>query len=174
MKLTSIFLLLTSFIIITSCKPSRENQIIGLWQEVGIKNPQMDQAMEQQMLFLDTVGMHTDSAANLALYGFANIDTFKKSVRTNIDSYKKAERKSIAETWFDFHKNGLVYLHSEDGLDSAQWSFEENALILDEQKLKGGGAKITMDVEVLNDTALQLHFTEKYLSSIASFRRVKR
>lgn len=175
MKLTRVSLFLfISFVIIASCKPSREDQIIGLWQEVNIKNPQIDEAMEQQMLFLDTVGLHTDSAANLTLYGYANIDTFKKAVKTNIDSYKKAQSKSITETWFDFHKNGIVYLHSEDGTDSAKWYFEDKALILDEQKLKDGGATIRMDVLALDDTALQLQYNEKSISSIASFRRVKR
>lgn len=163
------------FVLIAACKPSREQQIIGLWQEVAIANKQMDDAMEQQLRFLDTVGNSTDSAANLSLYGVANMDTFKKAVRVNIDSFKRAQGKAIAETWFDFHKNGLVFLHSEEGLDSAKWYFEEEALILEEEKLKGeGGAKIRMEVAALNDTALQLHFTEKYLSSTASFKRVKR
>jgi hypothetical protein len=163
-----------SFILVASCKPSRESQIIGLWQEVGVSNPQMDEAMEQQRHFLDTVGLHTDSATNMASYGYANMDTLKKIIRTNMDSLKRAESKTIAETWFDFHPGGIVYLHSEEGLDSANWYFEDNALMLDEQKLKGGGAKLRMEVEQLNDTALQLHYIEKYLSSIARFRRVKR
>lgn len=159
----------------SACKPDPKTQIIGLWQEVGIKNPQIDEAMEQQRQFLDTVGLHSDSATNARMYGFASIDTFKKSIRTNLDSFKRAQGKAIRETWFDFHKDGLVYLHSQEGLDSARWYFEEDgALMLDEQDLKGGGAKIRMTVEALNDTALRLNHKEQYLNSTADFRRVKR
>jgi hypothetical protein len=175
MKLGHFCFLGVALVVITaSCRPSRETQIIGLWQEVSMTNPQMDQAMEEQMRFVDTVGSQTDAAANVALYGIDNMDSFKASIRTNIDSFKRAQGKAVSETWFEFQKNGMAYLHSMDGLDSANWYFEDDALILDEQKLKGGGAKIQMDVQVLNDTALQLHFTEKYLSSTASFRKVKR
>lgn len=174
MNLKHLSFLLLALALFAACKPSREKQIIGLWQETSVRNPQMDEAMEQQRQFLDTVGRRTDSAANLATYGFSNIDSFKQSIHRNLDSFKRAQGKAISETWFEFQKGGMAYLHSEDGLDSANWYFEDDALILDEQKLKGGGAKISMDIEQLNDTALQLHFREKYLSSIARFSRVKR
>ena len=158
-----------------ACKADKKDLIIGMWQEVKIANPQMDNAIEEQRVFLDTVGRHTDSAANLALYGVANIDSFKKGIKTNIDSFKLAQDKAIKETWFDFRTSGIVYLHSEEGLDSAKWYFEEDgALMLDEEKLKGVGSKIRMDVEALNDTAMQLHYSEQYLSSTAYFKRVKR
>ena len=160
---------------LASCKPDKKDLIIGLWQEVKIVNPQMDNALEEQRLFLDTVGRNTDSAANLSLYGVSNIDSFKQGIRTNIDSFKKAEGKAVSETWFDFHTSGLVYLHSEEGLDSANWYFDDDgALMLDEEKLKGNGSRIRMTVEALNDTAMQLHYSEQYLSSTAHFRRVKR
>jgi hypothetical protein len=176
MKSTSIFYIYIAALIgIASCKPDKDDLIIGLWQEVKIVNPQIDNAIEEQRMFLDTVGKQTDSAANLALYGMSNIDSFKKNLQTNIDSYKRAQGKAISETWFDFHTNGLVYLHSEEGLDSAKWYFEDDgALMLDEEKLKGTGSKIRMEVEALNDTAMQLHYSEQYLSSTAHFRRVKR
>ncbi len=171
-KVFSFFILLTAF---AACKPDPKSQIIGLWQEVDIKNPQIDEAMEQQHQFLDTVGRGMDSASAAQLYGVANIDTFKKSIRTNLDSFKRAERKAVTETWFDFHKDGLVYLHSQEGIDSAKWYFDDDgALMLDEQALKGGGAKIRMEVLALNDTALRLNHKEQYLNSTAEFRRVKR
>lgn len=161
-------------LLLFSCKPSKQKRLIGLWQEVGVKNPEMDSAYEQQRLFLDTVGSRTDSMANIRLYGTTNIDTFKKEHRESLDAFRRAQDKAVAETWFDFHPDGIVYLHSLDGLDSANWYFEDKALMLDEQKLKGGGAKIRMEVLQLDDTALTLHFREKYLNTIADFRRVKR
>jgi hypothetical protein len=176
MKTSHLFYI--SFIAIVafaSCKPEKKDMIIGLWQEIGVANPQMDNAVEEQRLFLDTLGKHTDSVANVALYGTNNIDSFKKGMRTNLDSFKKAQGKAISETWFDFHKNGIVYLHSQEGLDSANWYIEEeNALMLDEEKLKGVGSKIRMEIAALDDTALQLHYTEQYLNSTAFFKRVKR
>lgn len=142
---------------------------------MALKTLRIDESIEQQRQFLDTVGLHTDSATNARLYGYASIDTFKKSICTNIDSFKRAQGKAIRETWFDFHKDGTVYIHSMEGLDSAKWYFEEDgALMLDEQALKDGGAKIRMEVQTLNDTALRLHHSEQYLNSTAEFRRVKR
>jgi hypothetical protein len=174
MKTRTILFPLLALLIMAACKPSQEQLIIGLWQEVNVKNPEMDSAYDQQRMFLDTVGSRTDSMTNILLYGTTDIDTFKKQQRDNLDAFKRAQEKAIAETWFDFHPDGIVYLHSMDGLDSANWYFEDKALMLDEQKLKGGGAKIRMDIRQLNDTALMLHFREKYLNTIAEFRRVKR
>jgi hypothetical protein len=174
MKLRFFLLPALALLLAASCKPSQKQRIIGLWQEVDVKNPEMDSAFYRQHMFLDTVGSRTDSLANIRLYGTTNIDTFKAKERENLDAFKRAQEKAVSETWFEFHPNGIVYLHSLDGLDSANWYFEDKALMLDEQKLKGGGAKIRMDVLQLDDTALKLHFQEKYLNTIADFRRVKR
>ncbi|MBS1616567.1 MAG: hypothetical protein JST06_10675 [Bacteroidetes bacterium] len=174
MNVYSFLLAGLALLLITSCQPSQKKRIIGLWQETSVKNPEMDSAYDQQRMFLDTVGSQTDSLANFRLYGTNNIDTFKKYQRANLDAFKEAQEKAISETWFDFHPDSMVYLHSLDGLDSAKWYFEDQALILDEQKLKGGGSRIRMEVLNLNDTLLTLHFREKYLNSITSFRRVKR
>ncbi len=174
MKIRAFILPLSVLLLLAACTPSPKHRIIGLWQETAVRNPEMDSAYDQQLMFLDTVGSRTDSMANIELYGTTNIDTFKKQMREKMAEFKSAQGKAIAETWFDFHPDGIVYLHSLDGLDSANWYFEDKALMLDEQKLKGGGALIRMEVLQLDDTALKLHFREKYLNTIAEFRRVKR
>lgn len=174
MKVKTIILAGLALMLIASCRPSQQKLIIGLWQETSVKNPEMDSAYDHQRMFLDTVGSQTDSLANYRLYGTTNIDTFKKYQRANLDAFKEAQEKAISETWFDFHPDSMVYLHSLDGLDSAKWYFDDQALILDEQLLKGGGSKTRMEVMLLNDTALTLHYRENYLNSTTSFRRVKR
>ncbi len=175
MKRNRFIVLLVCLLLAASCKPSRESSILGLWQETGIKNPQMAEAFDQQSIFADTVGRSTDSLTNITLYGAVSMDSFRKNLRANMDSFRRAQAKAVSETWFEFHKNGIAYLHSQEGLDSARWSFEEDgALMLDEEALKGGGAKIRMEVTALNDSELRLEYSEKYLSSIANFRKVKR
>jgi hypothetical protein len=125
----------------------------------------------KQSLFIDTVGSYTDSAENVRAYGTNNIDTMKASLRANLDSFRREQQKTVEATWFDFRKGGLMYMHTPDGLDSSKWYFEEDgALILDEEKLKGNGNKIRLEVLALNDTMLKINYKEQYLNSTAIFR----
>ena len=158
-----------------SCKKNPEQKLIGKWQEVAIINPQLDEAVHNQQVFADTVGSLTDSTQNVALYGTNNIDTMKARLKENLDSFRKAQFYAVKETWFDFRKGGLMYLHSDDGLDSSSWYLDEDgALILDEAKLKGAGSKIRMEILSVTDTLLKLQFTEQYLTSTAIFKPVKK
>jgi hypothetical protein len=173
MKSKHIFIFICCALLAGSCKKDAPaDKIIGEWQEERVINPQLDEMIAKQSLFIDTVGSYTDSAANVALYGTNNIDTMKAELSANLDSFRKEQQHVVDETWFDFRKSGLVYMHSTDGLDSSNWYFDEDgALILDEQKLKGAGGKIKFDVLALNDTILKINYTEKYLNSTAIFRR---
>ena len=158
-----------------SCKQSPEQKLLGRWQEAAIINPQLDATMHDQGVFADTVGATTDSTQNQMLYGTDNIDTFRARTKANLDSFRKEQARAIAATIFDFQKDGLVFIHSTDGIDSAKWYIDEDgALLLDEEKLKGSGGKIRMEVLEASDTLLKLRYNEKYLSSTILFKPVKK
>lgn len=168
-------LLLLSVVFLASCKQKREDIIARKWQETAIQNAQMDEVMKSQQAFIDTVGSHTDAASNLQQYGVTNIDSFKQMMQLNMDSFKAMQRRVVEKTQFDFQHNGVVYIHSEDGVDSASWYFEEDgALMLDEQKLKGTGSQLRVEVVTLTDTLLNLRFRENNSTSNALFKPAKK
>lgn len=170
---TTLFLL--CLIGLISCAPKREDLIARNWQEVSMNNPQLDAVMASQQAFIDTVGKTTDTAENIRNYGVADIDSFKQDMQQNLDSFKAAQARAIASTRFDFHPEGVVYLYTEEGKDSASWYFEDDGiLLLDEQKLKGVGAQLRVEVAELNDTLLHLKFMENNSSSSAIFKPVKK
>lgn len=159
----------TLLLLAASCKPGREDVLARKWQEVSIRNEQIAK-MEEQQAFLDTLGTHTTPAENIRLYGSSNIDSYKAVNQAFIDQYRSAQQEIVRNTWFDFRKDGVVYLHSGNGPDSAAWYFEEDgALVLDKLKLKGTGNNIRMEVLTLNDTSLKVRFELNHLTNEASF-----
>ena len=167
-KRYSIILLL--LLPMAACKPSREELITRKWQEVQVENMQIQEALKSQQNFMDTMGTHTTPEENLANYGVTNIDSFRNVLKMNMDSFNRLQQVVIDSTRFEFKKNSVVYLHSMDGVDSANWSFEdEHTLLLDELKLKGAGTQIRMEILSLSDTALRLKFNENNASSTAIF-----
>jgi hypothetical protein len=160
---------------IVSCKGSDERTLVGEWQEVAVINPQLDEAVNKQQLFADTVGSKTTAAQNKALYGTDNIEEMRKSLKTNLDSFRKAQHSAINATRFVFRADGLLYTHSLDGVDSSNWYLDDDgALILDEGKLKGTGNRIRMEIAELSDTLLKLQYNEQFLTSTAVFKPVKK
>ena len=172
-KCYPLFLLL--FVILASCKAKREDVIARKWQETRFSNPQMAQLMQEQRFFMDTMGHGTNTADNLRMYGAANVDSMKGALQRNMDSFDHMMQVAVDSTWYDFNGNGTVYMHSDDGLDSASWYFdEEGGLVLDEMKLKGTGSRLRMEVLALNDTALRLRYSENRSASEAIFAPAKK
>jgi hypothetical protein len=175
MKFSFVLFSLLSCLLLFSCKDKREEQLIGLWQEVDIINPELDAAIHKQHVFADTVGTATDSVQNQMLYGTNDIEAMRTELMANLDSFRKAQYYAIKATRFDFRRDSLMYIHSNDGVDSSKWYLDDDgALILDEARLKGAGNRIRMEILHLSDTLLKLQFTEQFLTSTAVFRPVKK
>jgi hypothetical protein len=99
----------------------------------------------------------------------------RTELMANLDSFRKAQYYAIKATRFDFRRDSLMYIHSNDGVDSSKWYLDDDgALILDEARLKGAGNRIRMEILHLSDTLLKLQFTEQFLTSTAVFRPVKK
>lgn len=165
--------LLFALIGLASCKKTKEQMIARKWQEVSTENPQRDEMVRSQQAFLDTVGRNTTPEENEHIYGFRNIDSFRQLMQANLDSFKLLQQREIEQTQFEFKKEGIVYITTGRRVDSASWKFEEDGrLLLDEQKLKGAGSRLYIDVLELNDTGLKVKFTEGEASAIANFKAV--
>lgn len=170
-RFTPVFLCV---LLMASCKKGREDLIARKWQEVSVSNAQLDEVMKSQQAFIDTVGKSTDATTNMQDYGVTNIDSFKRMMQQNLDSFTALQKRSVAATQFDFRKEGVVYLRTEEGVDSAAWSFDEDGtLLLDEQKLKGAGSQLHVEVVSLTDTMMNLKFMENNSTSNAIFKPIK-
>jgi len=168
-------ILLIALISLVSCKKTREELLCRKWQEVSTENPERDEMVKLQQAFIDTVGNNTTPQQNMEIYGFSNVDSFRRLLQSNMDSFMMLQQREVEQTQFEFKKEGIVYLRTGRRVDSASWKFEEDGvLLLDEQKLKGAGSQLHIEVLTLNDTALRVKFVEGAASAIANFKPVKK
>lgn len=174
MKYSTLAILTLCSLYFISCKPDNAQKLVGAWQEIRVINPQLDSALFQQTVFADTVGTSTDSLQNYLLYGATNIDSFKVHAKANLDSFRKNQFYAIQATIFDFQKDGKMYLHSLDGVDTAKWFIDDDGALILDQEHKAEGSKIRMEIKELSDTLLQLNYKEQYLESTAVFKPVKK
>lgn len=158
--------------LLVSCQPDKEKLIIGKWKAVSISNPQLEQQLKEQQQFIDTMGQSGSAAEVAAAYGFSSIDSLKKNMQSDLDQYKARKEQELADSWFEFREDGVALLNFGAGPDSAAWSFDdEGSLILDDQKLKGAGGKVIMEVDSLTSQVLYLTYTEDGVKSSVRFTR---
>lgn len=168
-------LLLALPLMLVACKQKKEDIIAKKWMGISAENPQMDSMIREQQVFLDTFGKNADAATNLAVYGITNIDSARESLRSQIKDYKAMQEHAIKNTWFDFRKDGIVLMNFSGQVDSTKWYFNEDGeLVLDEQKLKGAGSVVKMEVIELTNTSLKLKFNENGMASTVLFHPDKK
>jgi hypothetical protein len=161
--------LLPFTLLISSCKEKKEDMLAKKWQAVKLSNPQMDQMIKEQEVFLDTFGKGSPEQ-NEALYGIKNIDSARESLKMQLNDFKAMQDHAVKNTWFNFRKDGVAIMNFSGQLDSTKWYVEgESKLILDEKQLKGTGNKIEMEIVELKQTMLTLRFTEEGMTSIVTF-----
>jgi hypothetical protein len=154
----------------TACKKDKKDIIAKKWVATKLENPDMERTLKEQSHFIDTFGTNTDAAANMQLYGFTNIDSGRQVLRAQFEQYKQMQDAAVKNTWFDFRKDGVVRMNFSGQVDSANWYFDdEGVLILDEMKMKGTGSTIKMDIKELTDKTLKLKFNEDGLTSTVTF-----
>lgn len=162
-------------LLLVACKEKKEDIIAKKWAAASVENPQMDSMIREQQMFLDTFGKNSDAATNLAVYGITNIDSARESLRAQINDYKAMQEHGLTNTWFDFRKDGIVIMNFSGQVDSTKWYFNEDGeLVLDEQKMKGAGSIVKMDVIQLTDTSLKLKFNENGMASTVLFHPDKK
>jgi len=167
-------LLLFIPILLFACQRSKKDMLVRNWHAVQLFNPDLDDMLQKQQQFIDTVGKSTTSAANDTLYGFHNMDSIKVVLQKQLDSFKQIQQQTLENTYFNFKKNGQAILTFGGATDTTKWYFDDDgALMLDELKEKGVGTSFKMIVQHLSDTALKLKFVEKDVSSVVTFHPVK-
>lgn len=165
-----ILLLLGLPVLLFSCKPSKKNMLLHTWHAVDLQNKQMDTILMQGQHFIDTIGQHTDAAANLATYGTNNLDSLKKQLQIQLDTVKTMQDAAVKNTVFEFRKDSVAILNFSGKVDSTKWYLDdEGNLMLDEMKEKGAGDKLKMQILALSDTMLQLQFVEGNSNSVVTF-----
>lgn len=170
-----LLLILPLTVIFFSCNESKEKTIAKKWQAIKLDNPEMDQMIKDQEIFLDTFGRNADASMNMANYGVTNIDSMRESLKMQLNDFKAMQEHAVKNTWFHFRSDGVAVMNFSGQVDSTNWYFdEEGALILDEMKLKGAGNKIVMQVIDLKNDLLKLKFTEDNMTSTVTFQPDKK
>lgn len=174
--MTKRYALLFLVLLFAACKRDRKDLLTRKWQETGSENPQLEEVMQSQQAFIDTMGQHTTPAQNAEIYGASDIDSFKQSLQANLDSFRKMQERNVAATQFDFRENGILYMHTELGTDSVAWKLDEDGttLLLDGQKTNGAGPQLQMEIVRLSDTELKLKYAEQNSFRSATFAPVKK
>lgn len=171
MQRFSILLLITA--VFTACKPSKQKMLMGKWQAISMKSPQLDQEIADTRNFIDTVGKGTTPDENEDLYGVRNMDSLRIFLKEKLAETLTEQELMIKNTSLDFYSKDEVASNFGSGQDTISWYIDdEGALILDEMKKKGGGSKITMEIVKLVKDSLQLRFNESGYSSMATFIKV--
>lgn len=158
----------------TACTQDNQKKIIGRWQQESIKNPVMEQVILEQQSFIDTIGKSTTPEQNDSLYGTRNIDSLREVLKLEINTFKEDQDRAIKNTWFEFRKDGVLVLKTDDMVDSSSWYLEDEGktLVLDEQKLKGSGSQVRMEIMTLSDDAMKLRFSQGQDTSTVTFKAV--
>jgi len=161
-------------VLLLACQPSKKDMLVRNWHATSLYNPQLDEMLQKQQKFIDTVGHSTTKAADDSLYGFHNIDSIKIVLQKQLDSFKLMQQQALENTYFNFKKNGEAILSFGGNADTTKWYFDdEGALVFDELNEKGAGTTFKMIVQHLSDTALKLKFVQKEESSIVTFHPAK-
>jgi hypothetical protein len=159
-------------IALAACSQSKEDMIAGKWQAVKVDNPQQDSFFAEQERFLDTFGKAGDAAANIAIYGFSNVDSARESLKAQLNDYKSMQQHSVENTIFNFDKKGTAIMDFSGQVDTVKWSIDKEGkyLTLEESKKSEAATAIKMEVLELTKEALKLKFTDNGGTSTVSFK----
>lgn len=155
-----------------SCTQKNEEKIQGRWQQVAIHNPVMEQIIAEQEAFIDTMGANTTPAQNDTMYHTQNLDSLREVLKQEIKTFKEDQDRAIQNTWFDFRKDGVLVLETDNLVDSSAWYLEDEGktLVLDEQKLKGSGSQVRMEILKLAQDSMKLRFSQGQDTSTVTFK----
>ena len=160
-RISAVLLLL----LVASCKHSRQDMLMKRWQQTSVENNEINKAIKQQQDFIDTLGTHTTAQDNIEIYGSNNIDSLKQTLKAELIQFRQKQQDVKAQTWFEFKPDSNMYMHSDEGLDSAKWFLDEegNVIMKDEEN------NMVMQVVAISDTALTLKFTQVNATSVMHF-----
>jgi hypothetical protein len=185
MKRTPVYLFLL-LLVLFSCKNDNKKLIagkwhvvkfennmemlVGKWNAVQMSNPEMDSFFKNSQVYIDTVGKHNDAAANLQLYGVANMDSMRVILQKQYDSAKLMQANAVTNTSFYFGDDGVAILSFHGNIDSSSWYIDSvGNLVLDDLNEAGKGQKLNLEIVTISDTVLKLRFQENNSFSVVTF-----
>jgi len=158
-----------------ACKPGNRQKLIGKWRAVHVENKKMDSTFMVYQNYIDSFGKGTDSATNMAMYGFTNMDSARNILRVQLDSIRAMQNASVVNTVFQFRNDSVAVLAFGPNVDSSKWYFDSHGkLVLEDLNSFGPGDKIDMDIVSLTDTALKLKFIQGPDTSMVTFHPERR
>lgn len=161
--------------LLLSCKEKKEALLIGQWQEVDLYKPSLDEFIRHQQNFVDSFGKNKTPEENLLIYGYQNVDSTRAVLQSHIDSMYFLKNEAVNNTQYHFRPDKIVVVSYAGQPDSANWLIDENnKLIMDDTKLKGGGQKTVMDILLLTHDSLKLRYIEEEDTSIASYIPIRK
>ena len=158
-----------------SCKNDSPGAMLtGSWQGTTMRNEAMEEMVTAQKALLDTLGNNTRPAEWPALYGTANLDSFKKEGYKSLEALQEHLKESATKTNFTFRPDGMAMLTFEGVVDSARWALEgDTILVLTETAKKDtkSNPPLRMAFSTLTKDSLGLSFEERGANSVMNFRR---
>lgn len=168
-KIINISLAIAAFTAgLIGCKSSQKEVLCKKWKTISIQNATMDQEVASMQQYIDTLG-----AQDAELRSTINLDSVKMLLRSDLERSLKEQQTALENTLMEFMPNGVAYMTSIDGLDSAMYTLEDKYIKFDEAKLKGHGETMTFEILKLNPDTLKVKLIDYGDTSIATMIPVK-
>ena len=164
-------LLLILSLLFFSCN-NKKQMLVGTWKVVKWDYPTRDSFFSKTQSYIDTMGKGHDDAANIAIYGVANMDSLRKLLQVEHDSAKAIQENAAANAMFVFMKDGTVTLNLNGTADTGKWLIDNDGALLIEEKGFGnpqGNSKYKLIT--LTDVQLILGVYNEGDSSTVTFKR---
>ncbi len=136
-----------------SCAENQQKLLCKKWKTVALYNSKMQSELDFMLKYIDTLGSN-DSELRQSV----NLDSIKNLLRSELQVSEDEHRLALENTIMEFLPNGKTYSKSIDGEDSAMYTIEDNAIKIDEAKLKGYGETMTFDIIKLTKDSLKIRF----------------
>jgi hypothetical protein len=148
MKIQYLFIIL---VCLTACNNNKK-LLCKKWQAVKLYNPKMEALIAQTKADIDTIGNED------AIIGKAtNVDSFRNLMKEEMEKSIQELDASMKNTTYQFFENGVSYLSTADGVDSAKWTLEADSMLrIDEPALTGMGDVQLFKILKLDANNLQL------------------
>jgi hypothetical protein len=150
-------------LVFSSCKENKKDILCQKWKTIALSNPKMEEEINYMKNYIDTLGNEDE-----ALRKEMNLDSVKMLLRADFENSMKEQQLALENTLMEFKPNGVAFMTSIDGKDSAMYTIEDNFIKLDEAKLKGHGETMTFEIMKLTKDTLRIKLIDYGDTSLAT------
>jgi hypothetical protein len=157
-------------LILLACNNSKKKLICHMWQATNLYNPKLDLLIAQTKADIDTIG-NEDAIIKASV----NVDSFRKMLQSQLDADLYSQKISLENTSYEFKENGITFIKTIEGVDSAKWYLEsDNVLRIDEPALTGMGDVQDFNIVQLDDNNMKLQMVLNGDTSIMTFKKANK